>query len=192
MDPKELTSLKNKTTELGANALGQGGLWYAVLLGTGLAFGAVIVWAEPAVWVLSEQVEQGSGGTIRRRALLVFLAIGTAIAIGLAMLRAVCGFRIAWILVPGYVLAMALLYFAPSLFAGIAFDSGGVASGPLTSTFILSFTLGAASGGAGGSDSFGVIALVAMMPLIAIQLMGIIYDRRMRASRRASAEGGGT
>ena len=177
---------------LGANALGQGGLWFAVLLGTGLAFGAVIVCAEPAVWVLSEQVEQVSGGTIRRRALLVFLAIGTAIAIGLAMLRAVCGFRIAWILVPGYVLAMALLYFAPSLFAGIAFDSGGVASGPLTSTFILSFTLGAASGGAGGTDSFGVIALVAMMPLIAIQLMGIIYDRRMRSNRRAPAEGGGT
>ncbi|MBQ6248433.1 MAG: DUF1538 domain-containing protein [Kiritimatiellae bacterium] len=177
---------------LGANALGQGGPWYAVLLGTGLVFGAVIVCAEPAVWVLSEQVEQVSGGTIRRRALLVFLALGTAIAIGLAMLRAVCGFRIAWILVPGYALAMALLYFAPPLFTGIAFDSGGVASGPLTSTFILSFTLGAASGGAGGSDSFGVIALVAMMPLIAIQLMGIIYDRRMRANRRARAEGGGT
>ena len=177
---------------LGANALGHGGLWYAVLLGTGLAFGAVIVCAEPAVWVLSEQVEQVSGGTIRRRALLVFLAIGTAVAIVLAMLRAVCGFRIAWILVPGYVLAMALLYFAPSLFAGIAFDSGGVASGPLTSTFILSFTLGAASGGAGGSDSFGVIALVAMMPLIAIQLMGIIYDRRMRANRLKPAEGGET
>ncbi len=178
---------------LGANALGQGGPWYAVLLGTGLVFGAVIVCAEPAVWVLSEQVEQVSGGTIRRRALLVFLALGTAIAIGLAMLRAVCGFRIAWILVPGYALAMALLYFAPPLFTGIAFDSGGVASGPLTSTFILSFTLGAASGGAGGSDSFGVIALVAMMPLIAIQLMGIIFDRRMRANRRApAAEGGGT
>ena len=177
---------------LGKNALGHGGLWYAGLIGTGLAFGAVIVCAEPAVWVLSEQVEQVSGGTIRRRALLVFLAIGTAIAIGLAMLRAVCGFRIVWILVPGYVTAMALLYFAPPLFAGIAFDSGGVASGPLTSTFILSFTLGAASGGAGGVDSFGVIALVAMMPLIAIQLMGIIYDKRVRANRRASGEGGGT
>ena len=177
---------------LGANALGHGGIWYAVLLGTGLAFGAVIVCAEPAVWVLSEQVEQVSGGTISRRALLVFLAAGTAIAIGLAMLRAVCGFRIAWLLVPGYALAMALLFFSPPLFTGIAFDSGGVASGPLTSTFILSFTLGAASGGNGGSDSFGVIALVAMMPLIAIQLMGIIYDRRMRANRRVTGEGGGT
>ena len=176
---------------LGANAFGQGGAWHAVLLATGVAFGAVIVCAEPAVWVLSEQVEQVTGGTISRRALLVFLAAGTALAIGLATLRAVFGFPIAWILVPGYVLAMALMYFAPPLFAGIAFDSGGVASGPLTSTFVLSFTLGAASGGAGGADSFGVIALVAMMPLIAIQLMGIVYDRRKRRGRAVPAEAGG-
>ncbi len=177
---------------LGANAFTHGGAWYAVLLATGLAFGAVIVCAEPAVWVLSEQVEQVSGGAIRRRMLLFFLATGTAIAIVLAMLRAVLGFPIAWILVPGYILAMVLLFLAPPLFVGIAFDSGGVASGPLTSTFILSFTLGAASGGAGGTDSFGVIALVAMMPLIAIQLMGIIYDRRKRANSIAPAGGGGT
>jgi len=176
---------------LGSNAFGQGGVWYAVLLATGVAFGAVIVCAEPAVWVLSEQVEQVTGGTIRRRALLVFLAAGTALAIGLATLRAVFGFPIAWLLVPGYVLAMALMYFAPPLFAGIAFDSGGVASGPLTSTFILSFTLGAASGGAGGADSFGVIALVAMMPLIAIQLMGIVYDRQKRRGRAVPAGAGG-
>ena len=176
---------------LGANALGQGGAWHAILIATGVAFGAVIVCAEPAVWVLSEQVEQVTGGTISRRALLVFLAAGTALAIGLATLRAVFGFPIAWILVPGYVLAMALMCFAPPLFAGIAFDSGGVASGPLTSTFVLSFTLGAASGGAGGADSFGVIALVAMMPLIAIQLMGIVYDRRKRRGRAVPAEAGG-
>lgn len=165
---------------LGANAARLGGCWHVVLVATGLAFGAIIVCAEPAVWVLSEQVEEVSGGAIKRKLLLTFLAVGTAVAIGLAMLRAVFGFSIAYLLVPGYVLAMILMVFTPSLFAGIAFDSGGVASGPLTSTFILSFTLGAAACGKGAGDSFGVIALVAMMPLIAIQLMGILYNRRLR------------
>ncbi len=161
---------------LGRLAASTGGAWYALLVGTGLLFGAIIVCAEPAVWVLSEQVESVSGGTIPRRALLVFLSIGTATAIGLAMWRAVAGFPIAYVLLPGYLLAMLLMIRCPSLFVGIAFDSGGVASGPLTSTFVLSFTLGAASAGKGGNDAFGVIALVALMPLIAIQLMGILYD----------------
>ena len=162
--------------KLGA-AAAQGPGHFALLLATGLALGAIIVCAEPAVWVLSEQVEEVSGGAIRRRTLLVFLSLGTALAIGLAMWRAVAGFPLAWLLVPGYLAAMALMAFTPPLFCGIAFDSGGVASGPLTSTFILSFTLGAASGGAGGKDTFGVIALVAMMPLLAIQTMGILYAR---------------
>ncbi len=163
-------------TSLGA-AAARGPWHFALLIATGLALGAIIVCAEPAVWVLSEQVEQVSGGAIRRRTLLIFLSIGTAAAIGLAMWRAVAGFSLAWLLVPGYLVALALMVFTPPLFCGIAFDSGGVASGPLTSTFILSFTLGAASGGAGGRDSFGVIALVAMMPLIAIQTMGVLYER---------------
>ena len=145
------------------------------MIGTGLALGAIIVCAEPAVWVLSEQVERVSGGTIKRKMLLIFLSVGTAIAIGLSMLRAVSGFDLKIILIPGYVISIILMIFCPSLFTGIAFDSGGVASGPLTSTFVLSFTLGAAASGNSGDDSFGVIALVAMMPLIAIQIMGIIF-----------------
>ena len=172
----------------GAAATGGLGPW-ALLIGTGLAFGAVIVCAEPAVWVLSEQVEEASGGAIRRRTLLFFLSLGTALAIGLAMWRAVAGFPLWRLLLPGYVLAMLLLARTPQPFAGIAFDSGGVASGPLTSTFVLSFTLGAASAGGGGNDSFGVIALVAMMPLAAIQLMGILVERRR--SRSGAAAGGG-
>ena len=160
---------------LGTLAVSGGGWWYALLIGTGLVLGAIIVCAEPAVWVLSEQVEQVSGGTIKRKVLLVFLSIGTAVAIGLSMWRAVAGFNFKLILIPGYAIAMLLMIFCPPLFSGIAFDSGGVASGPLTSTFILSFTLGAAASGKGGNDSFGVIALVAMMPLIGIQVMGIIY-----------------
>lgn len=159
---------------LGENALAKGGVWFVLLIATGLILGAIIVCAEPAVWVLSEQVEHVSGGTIKRKLLLVFLSIGTAIAIGLSMIRAVYGFNLKYILLPGYLLSMLLMLSCPPLFTGIAFDSGGVASGPLTSTFVLSFTLGAASCG-GNNDSFGVIALVAMMPLIAIQIMGIMY-----------------
>lgn len=166
-------------SELGKNlgylAMNNGGIWFVILIIVGLVFGAIIVCAEPAVWVLSEQVETVSGGTIKRKFLLVFLSVGTAIAIGLSLWRAVSGFNLKFILIPGYVIAMILMIFCPAMFSGIAFDSGGVASGPLTSTFVLSFTLGAASFSSASNDSFGVIALVAMMPLIAIQLMGIIY-----------------
>ncbi len=168
---------------LGKAATDGGAGWYALLLGTGLVLGAVIVCAEPAVWVLSEQVEQATDGMIRRKTLLVFLSVGTATAIGLSMWRAVAGFPLWYVLVPGYLAAMLLMIRAPAEFTGIAFDSGGVASGPLTSTFILSFALGAASGGSGSDDRFGVIALVAMMPLVAIQLMGIQFDRKRRRSK---------
>ncbi len=169
--------------KLGSLAVNRGGVWYLLLIGTGLALGAIIVCAEPAVWVLSEQVEHVSGGTIKRKVLLIFLSVGTAIAIGLSMWRAVAGFNLKYILIPGYAIAMLLMIFCPSLFSGIAFDSGGVASGPLTSTFVLSFTLGAAASGKGGNDSFGVIALVAMMPLLAIQIMGIIFKMKQRKIR---------
>lgn len=174
--------------KLGLLAITKGDAWYVLLIGTGLALGAIIVCAEPAVWVLSEQVEHVSGGTIKRKALLIFLSVGTAIAIGLSMLRAVSGFNLKWILIPGYSIAMILMIFCPSLFSGIAFDSGGVASGPLTSTFVLSFTLGAAASGNGGNDSFGVIALVAMMPLIAIQLMGIIFRIKQKHIKEGTDE----
>ena len=172
--------------KLGSLAVSRGGAWYLLLIGTGLLLGAIIVCAEPAVWVLSEQVEQVSGGTIRRRVLLIFLSVGTAVAIGLSMWRAVAGFDLRYILLPGYLISMLLMIFCPVLFSGIAFDSGGVASGPLTSTFVLSFTLGAAASGKGGNDSFGVIALVAMMPLLAIQIMGIIF--RMKQIKAARAQ----
>ncbi|MBO4706233.1 MAG: DUF1538 domain-containing protein [Spirochaetaceae bacterium] len=163
---------------LGAKAATLGGGWFALLICTGLVLGAIVVCAEPAVWVLTEQVEQVSSGTIRRKVLLVFLAAGAAAAIGLALWRAVEGFSLKFILVPGYIVAMLLMIFSPPLFTGIAFDSGGVASGPITSTFVLSFTLGASKSAGGSTDAFGVIALVAMMPLIAIQLLGIIYQRK--------------
>lgn len=163
---------------LGGKAASLGGGWFALLICTGLVLGAIVVCAEPAVWVLTEQVEQVSSGTIKRKVLLVFLAAGAAAAIGLALWRAVEGFSLKFILIPGYAVALLLMIFSPAMFTGIAFDSGGVASGPITSTFVLSFTLGAARSAGGSTDAFGVIALVAMMPLIAIQLLGIIYDRK--------------
>ena len=172
---------------LGSRAIAGGSVWFTVLMITGLALGAIIVCAEPAVWVLSEQVESVSGGTIKRKMLLVFLSVGTAIAIGLSLWRCVKGFDIKGILIPGYLIAMVLMPFCPDLFTGIAFDSGGVASGPLTSTFILSFTIGAANACGGGNDSFGVIALVALMPLIAIQIMGIVY--KIKTEKKVNAGG---
>ena len=169
---------------LGQNASDFGGFWFYFLIATGFVFGAIVVCAEPAVWVLTEQVEQVSGGTIKRKVLLMFLSVGAAFAIGLSLWRAVAGFDIKYILIPGYAIAFILMFFCPDLFTGIAFDSGGVASGPITSTFVLSFTLGASASAAGNNDAFGVIALVAMMPLIAIQFLGILYEaHRKRAEK---------
>ena len=165
---------------LGMRAAQSGGLWTALLIGTGLLIGAVVVCAEPAVWVLTDQVESISGGTIKRKALLVFLSAGAAIAIGLAMMRALTGFNIMYILVPGYATALILMIFCPKLFTGIAFDSGGVASGPISSTFVLSFALGASQAAGGNADAFGVIALIAMTPLIAIQVLGLVFQHKKR------------
>lgn len=176
---------------LGMRMASGGAGWFAATVAFGLALGGVVVCAEPAVWVLCEQVEQVSGGALRRKSLLVFLASATALAVALAIVRAAFNFHIAWFLVPGYAVAMALLPFTPGIYTGIAFDSGGVASGPLTTTFVLSFTLGAASGSGNATDAFGVIALVAMMPLIAIQLMGVALERtRRRGSGRPCAAQG--
>ncbi|MBP5176098.1 MAG: DUF1538 domain-containing protein [Treponema sp.] len=167
---------------LGMRAEMGGGIWIFILIFVGLIFGAIVVSAEPAVWVLTEQVEEASGGNIKRKIMLVALSFGVALSVGLSMLRVFYGFSLWYILVPGYALALILTFFCPPLFTGIAFDSGGVASGPMTSTFILSFTLGAAGATGGGgntvTDAFGVIALVAMTPLIAIQILGIIYSRK--------------
>ncbi|MBN1243794.1 MAG: DUF1538 domain-containing protein [Spirochaetales bacterium] len=160
-----------------------------LLVPVGVLLGAVVVLAEPAVWVLTDQVEAVSGGAVRKRTLLVALSAGVALAVGIAMLRVVCGLSIWWFLAPGYALALGLSFASPPLFTAIAFDSGGVASGPMSSTFVLAFTLGA-SASAGGDpavDAFGVIAMIAMVPLIAIQLLGLVYKRAEGAARSASA-----
>lgn len=167
-----------------------GSFGYTVLLlASALVFGAIVVCAEPAVWVLTEQVEDLSSGNISRRAMLTALSAGVAVSVSLSLVRGLVGFNLWWILLPGYAIALALSFFCPPMFTAVAFDSGGVASGPMTSTFILSFTLGAstASGGNPVTDAFGVIALVAMTPLIAIQVLGITYKFKLRKRKKTGA-----
>ena len=166
----------------GILALGEGGV---LLFLTGLALGALAVLAEPAVWVLTAQVEQVSGGAVKSRLILLFLCAGVSLAVGFAMFRVAQGLSLWYFLIPGYALALGMTFFCPPLFTAIAFDSGGVASGPMASTFILAFTLGASAslGGNPITDAFGVIALIAMTPLIAIQALGLIYARKARRAR---------
>ncbi len=142
----------------------------------GLVLGAVVVLAEPAVHVLNKQVEEITNKAITKKSMLVALSIGVGISLGLSMLRIVLDFSILYYLVPGYFLSLGLSLFVPRIYTAIAFDSGGVASGPLTSTFILPFAIGACVFIQGVDkvliDAFGIVAMVAMTPLITIQLLG--------------------
>ncbi len=149
----------------------------AALITVGLFIGAVVVCAEPAVWILNEQIEDLSGGYIKRRVMLAALSISIGIAVALGMLRVSTGISIWWIITPGYALALILTRFCPPLFTAIAFDSGGVASGPMAATFVLAISLGAshALGGNPATDAFGMIAMIAMAPLITIQILGLIF-----------------
>ncbi|MCD8144236.1 MAG: DUF1538 domain-containing protein [Oscillospiraceae bacterium] len=158
-----------------------------LLIPIGALIGYFIVKAEPAVQVLNEQVEELTGGTVSRQMMNTAMSIGVACAVALSMLRVLTGISIYWILIPGYALALVFSHFVPSMFVGIAFDSGGVASGPMTSTFLLPLAMGActAIGGNVVTDAFGVIALVALAPLIAIQVMGLVYAHRTHAEQQA-------
>ena len=134
--------------------------------------------------MLNDQVEELTGGMISHRMMNIALSGGVACAVTLAMVRVLTGISIYWIIIPGYLLALILSRIVPNVFVGIAFDSGGVASGPMTSTFLLPLAMGActALGGNVVTDAFGIVALVALAPLIAIQIMGLIYARRERAA----------
>lgn len=162
------------------NYLGQAiaGLSYAwIIIPIGMIIGYFIVLAEPAVFVLTKQVEEITSGAISANAMKNSLSIGVAVSVGLAMLRVLTGISIMWMLIPGYFIALILTFFVPKIFTAIAFDSGGVASGPMTATFLLPFAMGAceALGGNIITDAFGIVAMVAMTPLITIQVMGLIY-----------------
>jgi hypothetical protein len=118
------------------------------------------------------------------------LSIGMSIALGITMVRILTGISLMWILIPGYALALILTFFVPPIFTGIAFDSGGVCSGPMTSTFLLPLAMGACEGVGGNlmTDAFGIVAMVAMTPLIIIQIMGFIYSTKQKKSAAAQAE----
>ncbi len=148
-----------------------------VIVPLGMIIGYFIVAAEPAVHVLTKQVEDVTSGMIQGRMLSLALSLGVAVSVGIALLRILLGIPILYILLPGYAIALLLTFFVPDLFTSIAFDSGGVASGPMTATFLLPFAVGAcaAVGGNIVEDAFGVVAMVAMTPLIAIQLLGLVY-----------------
>ena len=161
-----------------------------VLIPIGMVIGYFIVKAEPAVYVLKEQVEEITSGAISGDAMALALSLGVSASIGLAMIRVLTGISIFWFILPGYILALGLSFFVPKIFTAIAFDSGGVASGPMTATFLLPFAMGAcqAVGGNIVRDAFGVVAMVAMTPLITLQVMGVIYQYRFaRAKSREAA-----
>lgn len=153
-----------------------------VIVPIGMLIGGFIVKAEPAVYVLMKQVEEMTNGSISGAALQRTLSAGVAVSIGISMIRVLTGISIMWFILPGYLLALGLSFFVPKIFTAVAFDSGGVASGPMTATFLLPFAAGACTSVGGNiiTDAFGVVAMVAMTPLIAIQILGIVYGIRTR------------
>ena len=173
---------------LGDAIVEQGLSWLLVPLA--MLMGWFIIDAEPAVYILNKQVEELTSGAISAKAMGMSLSIAVALANGLAMVRVLTGAPILYFVVPGYLIALALTFFVPPTFTAIAFDSGGVASGPLTATFMLPLAMGActAAGGNVMTDAFGIVALVAMMPLITVQIMGGIYVLKSRAKTEAQPE----
>ena len=154
-----------------------------IVVPIGFVLGCTVILAEPAVYVLNEQIEDVTSGHIRKKFILITLSLGVAIAVALSMLRILVPEIKLWhYLLPGYLTAIILSYFTPPIFVGIAFDSGGVASGPMTATFILAFAQGVANAVESANvllDAFGVISMVALTPLIAIQILGILYERKV-------------
>ncbi len=160
-----------------------------LLVPLGMLIGFFLVKAEPAIQVLNHQVANVTDGAISVKAMNRSMSIGVAVSVGLAMLRVLTGISIQWIVIPGYVIALVLSRFVPKMFVGIAFDSGGVASGPMTATFLLPMSIGVcnAVGGNLMTDAFGMVALVAMTPLIAIQIMGVIYRIKTKKAEKVVA-----
>jgi hypothetical protein len=155
-----------------------------VLVPLGLLIGYYIVAAEPAVHVLNKQVEEITSGAIPQKMMNRGLSIGMAIALAVTMVRILTGLSLMWILIPGYAFALILTFFVPPIFTGIAFDSGGVCSGPMTSTFLLPLAMGTCEGINGDlmKDAFGIVAMIAMTPLIIIQIMGLLYVFKTKTS----------
>ncbi|MDR1902981.1 MAG: DUF1538 domain-containing protein [Treponema sp.] len=155
-----------------------------ILVPLSMVIGYFIVAAEPAVHVLNKQVEEISSGAIPQKIMNRGLSIGMAAALAVTMVRILTGISLMWILIPGYSLALILTFFVPKIFTGIAFDSGGVCSGPMTSTFLLPLAMGTCEGAGRDlmTDAFGIVSMVAMAPLIVIQLIGLIYGSKIKTA----------
>ncbi len=161
-----------------------------LLIPLGALIGYFIVKAEPAVYVLNHQVEEITDGAISATAMGTSLSLGVALSVAMAMLRVLAGIPILYFLIPGYAIAILLSFVVPKIFTAIAFDSGGVASGPMTATFLLPLAQGAclAVGGNLVTDAFGVVAMVAMTPLITIQILGVVYQLKQRFGKRVGIQ----
>ncbi len=175
-------------TMLGSQMAQGAGKW--LLIPIGALIGYYIVKAEPAIQVLNRQVQSVTDGAISAKAMNRALSIGVSVSVGIAMARIITGIPIIYIIVPGYAIALIMSRFVPKIFVGIAFDSGGVASGPMTSTFLLPLCIGAcnALGGNIMTDAFGVVALVALTPLIAVQIMGLAYKFKVAKIEKTVTE----
>lgn len=158
-----------------------------LLMPIGMIIGYYIVKAEPVIQILNHQVEGVTNGAVSARSMNRCLSVGVAASVGLSMLRVVTGMSLHWIIIPGYILALILSRLVPKMFVGISFDSGGVASGPMTTTFLLPLSIGAceAIGGNLMTDAFGVVSLVALTPLIAVQIMGLQYRYKLSKAEKA-------
>lgn len=156
--------------------------WYVIVIG--FILGLVTILAEPAVYVLTHQIEEVTSGYVKRKAVLIPLCIGVGFAVALSVIRIVIPEIQLWhYLLPGYIISIAMTYFTPKLFVGIAFDAGGVATGPMTATFILAFTQGAAEAIEWASvlrDGFGMIAMVALTPIITLQILGLTFKLKSK------------
>ncbi len=169
-----------------------GGLSYNwILVPIGFVLGLAATFAEPAVRVMGHEVERTSSGYISQQIILYTLSLGVALSIALSMWRILTGIPLWYFIIPGYGLALVLMCFSNRTFVGIAFDSGGVATGPMTVTFILTMALGVAASIEGRDpllDGFGMIALVALAPILTVLVLGMLYDRKGRKDEKQPAE----
>lgn len=161
-----------------------------ILVTVALVLGSVVVLAEPSVWVLADQVTELSSGRVSRKTLLVSMSIGVSLAAGLSMLRVVLAFDFRYFIIPGYLLAITLSFFSPKLFTAIGFDSGTVTSGPMSCTFILALFLGAshALGGNPTTDAFGLVAMVVLVPILTVEILGVMVKAKERRLGRPNVE----
>lgn len=155
-----------------------------ILVPIGLLLGFVVIFAEPAVQVLTLEVEKVSSGYINRKIILYFLCIGVSVSVGLSIIRILVGISLWYFIVPGYILVFILSRHVKDIFVGIAFDAGGVATGPMTVTFISSLAIGIATVMEGRDpllDGFGLISLVALAPILSVLILGFLYGRKEKA-----------